>query len=104
MFDEDSGSLSLSRQAYERLRDQIVTLERAPGSLLDEADLMKSLGLGRTPIREALQRLACEGLVIIRPRRGTYVASLSLTDLRRGYRGAGRGARAPASKPRTRHN
>lgn len=81
MFDEDSGSLSLSRQAYERLRDQIVTLERAPGSLLDEAELMKSLGLGRTPIREALQRLACEGLVIIRPRRGTYVASLSLTDL-----------------------
>jgi DNA-binding GntR family transcriptional regulator len=81
MFDEDSGSHSLSRQAYERLRDQIVTLRRAPGSLLDEAELMKSLGLGRTPIREALQRLACESLVVIRPRRGTYVASLSLGDL-----------------------
>lgn len=81
MYDQDSGSLSLSRQAYERLRDQIVTLERAPGSLLDEAELMKSLGLGRTPIREGLQRLAGEGLVFIRPRRGIYVANLNLTDL-----------------------
>jgi DNA-binding GntR family transcriptional regulator len=81
MFDDDAGTLSLSRQAYERLRDQIVTLQRAPGSLLDEAELMKSLGLGRTPIREGLQRLAREGLVLIRPRRGIYVANLNLTDL-----------------------
>jgi DNA-binding GntR family transcriptional regulator len=81
MFDQDSGGLSLSRQAYECLRDQIVTLRRVPGSLLDEAELMKSLGLGRTPIREALQRLAREGLVLIRPRRGIYVANLNLTDL-----------------------
>lgn len=81
MYDQDSGSLSLSRQAYERLRDQIVTLQRAPGSLLDEAELMKSLHLGRTPIREGLQRLAGEGLVFIRPRRGIYVANLNLTDL-----------------------
>lgn len=81
MFDEESGNLSLSRQAYERLRDQIVTLRRDPGSLLDEADVMKNLGLGRTPIREALQRLAREGLVLIRPRRGIYVANLNLTDL-----------------------
>lgn len=81
MYDQDSGNLSLSRQAYERLRDQIVTLQRAPGSLLDEAELMNSLRLGRTPIREGLQRLAGEGLVLIRPRRGIYVANLNLTDL-----------------------
>jgi DNA-binding GntR family transcriptional regulator len=81
MFDDEAGTLSLSRQAYERLRDQIVTLRREPGSLLDEAELMRTLGLGRTPIREGLQRLAREGLVIIRPRRGIYVANLNLTDL-----------------------
>lgn len=81
MFEDDAGALSLSRQAYERLRDQIVTLQRTPGSLLEEAELIKSLHLGRTPIREALQRLAREGLVLIRPRRGNYVANLELTDL-----------------------
>ncbi len=81
MIDQEQGRIPLSRQAYERLRDQIITLKLAPGTLLDEAELMASLGLGRTPIREALQRLACEGLVVIRPRRGTYVAPLSLTDL-----------------------
>lgn len=97
MFDEDAGTQSLSRQAYERLRDQIVTLQREPGSLLDEVELMKTLGLGRTPIREGLQRLAREGLVMIRPRRGIYVANLNLTDLQQifelrqvleGYAGA----------------
>ncbi len=81
MFDQDQGNLSLSRQAYEQLRDQILTLQRAPGELLDESELMSELTLGRTPIREALQRLSCEGLVIIRPRRGTYVANLTLTDM-----------------------
>ncbi len=81
MFDLDQSNLSLSRQAYEQLRDQIITLKLAPGDLLDEGELMKKLNLGRTPIREALQRLSCEGLVVIRPRRGTYVSSLSLTDL-----------------------
>ncbi len=81
MFDHEQETVSLSRQAYERLRDEILTLKRAPGELLDEAVLMSDLQLGRTPIREALQRLSCEGLVLIRPRRGTYVASLSLTDM-----------------------
>ncbi len=78
---QEQVSLSLSRQAYEQLRDQILTLKLTPGELLDEGELMTSLGLGRTPIREALQRLCCEGLVVIRPRRGTYVASINLTDL-----------------------
>jgi len=75
------ASRSLSRQAYEKLRDEIVTLARAPGESLDEATLVQELGLGRTPIREALQRLACEGLATIRPRRGTFVAELGISDL-----------------------
>jgi DNA-binding GntR family transcriptional regulator len=77
----EHGSRPLSRQAYEKLRDEIVTLGRAPGEPLDEAMLVEELGLGRTPIREALQRLACEGLVTIRPRRGTFVAGLGISDL-----------------------
>lgn len=81
MVEAENGAASLSRVAYEKLRDEIVTLRRAPGEPLSEAALIRELGVGRTPIREALQRLACEGLVTIRPRRGSFVASLGLGDL-----------------------
>lgn len=81
MSSSNNGARPLSRQAYEKLRDEIVSLARAPGEPLDEATLVQELGLGRTPIREALQRLACEGLATIRPRRGTFVASLGISDL-----------------------
>jgi DNA-binding GntR family transcriptional regulator len=81
--EDDSGgaSASLSHRAYQQLRDRIVTLKLSPGALINEAGLMDELALGRTPIREALQRLACEGLVVLRPRRGAFVASLSIVDL-----------------------
>jgi len=79
--DEDSGGISLGRQAYQRLRDQIVTLKLAPGTPLQESALVEELELGRTPIREALQWLAGEGLVVLRPRRGAFVADISVTDL-----------------------
>lgn len=79
---EDESQLSaLTRQAYQRLRDLIVTLRLQPGALVNEAALMDELGVGRTPLREALQRLAGEGLVVLRPRRGAFVAGLSLLDL-----------------------
>ena len=81
MFEEETSANSLSRQAYAQIRDRIITLQLAPGTLLHEAALMEEFDLGRTPIREALQRLACEGLVVIRPRRGTFVANLGITDL-----------------------
>ncbi len=77
---EDSPP-SLSRQAYQRLRDQIITLKLLPGAPLQEAELMQEVGLGRTPVREALQRLAYEGLVVIRRRRGAFVANIGVTDL-----------------------
>ena len=79
--EDDSGPASLSQQAYQRLRDMIVSLRLAPGALINEAALMDELSLGRTPIREALQRLAYEGLVVLRPRRGAFVSSLSIVDL-----------------------
>jgi DNA-binding GntR family transcriptional regulator len=58
-------------------------LELAPFSVIDERALMEELELGRTPIREALHRLAAEGLVNIIPRRGMFVANISITDLQK---------------------
>lgn len=59
----------------------IVRLELAPGLVLNESALMDELGIGRTPIREALQRLRRDELVTILPRRGVFVTSLDIDDL-----------------------
>ena len=73
---------SLAEQAYSSIRRLIVTAELAPGSLLSEAELQDSLGLGRTPIREALRTLANDHLVDVYPRRGMFVAGVDVRDLR----------------------
>jgi len=70
-----------SEEAYEQIKDKIITLELEPASVIDEQALMDQLGLGRTPIREALQRLSADGLVHIVPRRGMFVTDISITDL-----------------------
>lgn len=72
---------SLSQQAYFLLRDRIVTLKLAPGSMVNERELVEDLGLGRTPIRDALRRLADDGLVEVYPRRGIYVGAVDVGDL-----------------------
>jgi DNA-binding GntR family transcriptional regulator len=74
---------SQGERAYLLIRDQIVTLKLSPGSVIEEAKLRQELGLGRTPIREALQRLAHENLVSFVPHRGTFVSDINLTDLHR---------------------
>lgn len=71
---------SLNEQAYGRLEELIVTLQLAPGSVVSEASLSALIGIGTTPIREALQRLSREHLVQILPRRGVVVTQI---DLRR---------------------
>lgn len=76
---------SLSQQAYEQIRYQIITLALRPNSVIDEHALQDELSLGRTPIREALKRLELEGLVTIVPRRGMFVTEVSLLDLHRLY-------------------
>ncbi len=81
----DSRQRSLSEQAYEQLRQRIVTLVLAPNAVVDEAQLQLELGLGRTPIREALKRLELERLITIIPRRGIFVTPINLTDLQRLY-------------------
>ena len=68
-------------QAYNALYESIIRLRLAPGAIIDEAALSQELGLGRTPIREALQQLASEGLVTIYPRRGMVVTPISLPDI-----------------------
>jgi DNA-binding GntR family transcriptional regulator len=68
-------------RAYRAIKEKIITLELAPGSVVQDAELMQELGIGRTPIREALKLLEAEKLVVTVPRRGIFVASISITDL-----------------------
>ena len=65
---------TLTEQAYREIEERIVTLQLKPGEFLSEYALSESLRIGRTPIREALQRLAHEGLVTILPRKGILVS------------------------------
>jgi DNA-binding GntR family transcriptional regulator len=71
----------LSTQAYTRIRQRIVRLELAPGDVLREDELQSHLGIGRTPIREALQRLTRDQFVTVLPRRGTLVAPIAVDEL-----------------------
>ena len=77
-------------RAYRTLERMIVTLELAPGCVATEATLIERVGLGRTPVREAIQRLSWEGLLDIRPRAGLAIAPLHpgdwlrVVDARRG--------------------
>jgi DNA-binding GntR family transcriptional regulator len=74
---------SQSEEAYLRILDKIVTLDLPPGSVVHESKLRQELSIGRTPIREALQRLAHEKLVRSVPHRGTFVTDVNITDLAR---------------------
>jgi DNA-binding GntR family transcriptional regulator len=67
---------TLTDKAYRALEEDIVTLRIPPGSVVSEAILSHRLGVGRTPVREALQRLAREWLVVIMPRRGIAVSEI----------------------------
>ena len=73
-------SRSLAEQAYEKIEELIVTLQLAPGTVFTEAELSKRLGIGRTPVREALQRLIMDGLVKSLPRRGMMVTEVNIAD------------------------
>jgi DNA-binding GntR family transcriptional regulator len=66
---------------YDLLREQILTLELPPGSIVDEIQLAERFGMSRTPIREALVRLAGEGLIDTLPNRSTMVAPIDFANL-----------------------
>jgi len=82
---QNEATLTDANRAYERIKDMIVTLEMSPGAVIQEHLLKEQLDLGRTPIREALKRLEAENLVIIKPRRGIFVADITITDLTQIY-------------------
>ena len=72
----------VAEHAYMELRDRIVTLRLPPGTVLREDELMSELGIGRTPLREAVKRLALENLVAVQPRRGTSVSAVESADIK----------------------
>jgi DNA-binding GntR family transcriptional regulator len=75
-----AGPERLADQAYRQVRDAIVAVRLQPGAPLDEKALSASLGLGLTPIRDALKRLTLEKLAIAYPRRGTFVSRINIAD------------------------
>ena len=74
-------STLFAERAYHELRDRIVTLRLPPGTVLREDALMRELEIGRTPLREAVKRLALEDLVAVQPRRGTFVSGVEASDI-----------------------
>ena len=67
---------SLTNRAYNLLEEMISTLQLPPGTPVSEAELSSQLGIGRTPVREAMQRLARERLLLVLPRRGCIVTPI----------------------------
>lgn len=71
---------TLADQAYDRVEEMIVTLQLPPGTVFSEAELRARVGIGRTPLREALQRLVADRLVVVLPRRGMLVTEINPVD------------------------
>ena len=81
MDDTNTNGESKGELAYRQLRRMIVQLDLAPGDVLRDDELRERLGLGRTPIREALKRLEREHFVTVIPRRGMYVSGIDVSEL-----------------------
>lgn len=77
----DGAPVSLAASAYRAIRDKLVMLELRPGAPINDEQLARDLGMGRTPVREALKRLETERLVVTYPRRGTFATEVNITDL-----------------------
>jgi DNA-binding GntR family transcriptional regulator len=73
-------SESLADKAYQIIEEMIVTLQLPPGTVFSEADLVNKVNIGRTPLREALQRLANYRLISVLPRRGMIVGDINISD------------------------
>src|SRR5437588_11375709 len=71
----------LADRAYRALRDRLIMLRIPPGAPIDEDAIGRELKMGRTPVREAIKRLALENLVTVFPRRGTFASEINITDL-----------------------
>ncbi len=82
---QQPNSLTDADKAYHLILDKIIKAEMEPGSLIQEPGLMDELGLGRTPIREALKRLQVEQFVTVSPRRGMFVTPIAIRDINHIY-------------------
>jgi DNA-binding GntR family transcriptional regulator len=78
---EPPASASLADRAYVAIRDRLIMLDIRPGDPIDDGELAKDLGMGRTPVREALKRLEVDRLVVSYARRGTFSTGMDITDL-----------------------
>jgi DNA-binding GntR family transcriptional regulator len=79
--DLEPAAASLADRAYVAIRDQLIMLDIRPNEPLDDDALAGDLGVGRTPVREALKRLEGDRLVVSFPRRGTFATGVDITDL-----------------------
>ena len=80
-MEQEPAPASLATRAYLAIRDQLIMLQIRPGEPIDDSRLARSLGVGRTPVREALKRLESERLVVSFPRRGTFATGMDIADL-----------------------
>ncbi|MDQ4490929.1 GntR family transcriptional regulator [Sinomonas sp. ASV486] len=78
----NAAGRTLAEHAYLELRERIIDMRLRPGSALDEEELMRELGVGRTPMREAVKRLESDRMLTVYPRRGTIVSDVNIKDLR----------------------
>src|SRR3954469_17138245 len=78
---DPSSVTSLADRAYVAIRDRLIMLDIRPGDPIDDDELAKELGVGRTPVREALKRLEGDRLVVSYPRRGTFATGMDISDL-----------------------
>ena len=76
-----SASPSQAERAYGELAHLLITLQIPPGAPLVESELMERIGVGRTPLRDAIHRLEMQRLVVIHPRRGTFATGIDIGDL-----------------------
>lgn len=79
--DAAPGTASLANRAYEAIRQRLILLDIRPGDPINDVALAAELGVGRTPVREALKRLETDHLVISYPRRGTFATAVDVTEL-----------------------
>ena len=74
-----------SEIVYETIKKEIIDATRKPGDIFNEKEFAANMGISRTPVREAVLRLSNEGLLVVMPRRGTFVSHISMADVRDMY-------------------
>ena len=80
-LDTHPQGASLAENAYLLLRDRLIMLDIKPGDPINDGQIAGELGIGRTPVREAIKRLESDHLVVSYPRRGTFATGVDITQL-----------------------